>query len=144
MLEHVPLPVLTRCWLLVLTGLGAFCVPLVATQFAQMDRWSFHFLTSLGLALSTVVVNTLVFKFNTEDGKLSKSELTRPALICWELECLIMIGREPGEKNDSNEKSNVRQLMGIKAVHLLAAFICIYVGIEVTIGGTPPLSPLSY
>ncbi|TFL07868.1 MFS general substrate transporter [Pterulicium gracile] len=98
-------------------GLGAFCVPLVATQFAQMDRWSFHFLTSLGLALSTVVVNTLVFKFNTED------------------ECLIMIGREPGEKNDSNEKSNVRQLMGIKAVHLLAAFICIYVGIEVTIGG---------
>lgn len=50
-------------------------------------------------------------------------------------ECLVYIGQEVGEKNTSSDKSNVRQFMGIKAVHLLAAFALVYVGTEVTIGG---------
>ncbi|TFL07866.1 major facilitator superfamily domain-containing protein [Pterulicium gracile] len=98
-------------------GLGAFSAPLVATQFSQMERWSFHFLASLGITLSVAVVDTLVFKFKSQD------------------ECLVYIGQEVGEKNTSSDKSNVRQFMGIKAVHLLAAFALVYVGTEVTIGG---------
>ncbi|TFL07867.1 MFS general substrate transporter [Pterulicium gracile] len=98
-------------------GTGAFCSPLVATQFAQLDRWSFHFLTSLGLTLSVIVIDTLVFKFMSQD------------------DCLVHIGRDPGEKSTNENSSNVNQFMGIKAVHVLAAFLLIYVGTEVTIGG---------
>lgn len=50
------------------TGLGAFASPLVATQFAEMERWSFHFLVSLGLAVSNTVLLISVFKFKTQDG----------------------------------------------------------------------------
>ncbi|KAK0192520.1 MFS general substrate transporter [Armillaria mellea] len=34
-------------------GAGALCAPLVATQFAYLPHWSFHYLVSLGLALRT-------------------------------------------------------------------------------------------
>lgn len=98
-------------------GMGAFCAPLVATQFSQMERWSFHFMTSLGITLSVAVADALVFKFRNQD------------------ECLVHIGQEAGEKSSNNDKSNVRQFMGIKAVHFLAVFALIYVGTEVTIGG---------
>lgn len=50
-------------------GLGAFASPLVATQFSAMDhKWSFHFLTSLGLALMTFAALVAVFRFQTQDG----------------------------------------------------------------------------
>jgi MFS family permease len=98
-------------------GLGAFCAPLVSTQFSQLEKWSFHFLVSLGIALSNIIVLAIVFRFKDQD------------------ESLQQIGIEPGEKN-TNEQSNMRQLVSLKAVHLLAAFIFIYVGVEVTIGGT--------
>lgn len=52
-----------------LTGLGAFASPLVATQFAQLPRWSFHFLVSLGISISNVIILVLVFKFKDQDGK---------------------------------------------------------------------------
>jgi fucose permease len=97
-------------------GLGAFCAPLVSTQFSQLEKWSFHFLVSLGIALSNIIVLAIVFRFKDQD------------------ESLQQIGIEPGEKN-TNEQSNMRQLVSLKAVHLLAAFIFIYVGVEVTIGG---------
>jgi hypothetical protein len=32
-------------------GIGALVCPLVATQFAQIPRWHFHYLCSLGLAV---------------------------------------------------------------------------------------------
>jgi len=31
-------------------GLGAFTSPLVATQFTQLQHWSFHYIVSLGIA----------------------------------------------------------------------------------------------
>ena len=43
-------------------GTGAFAAPLVATQFAAMPRWSFHFLISLGIAIINLASLTLVFK----------------------------------------------------------------------------------
>lgn len=51
-------------------GLGAFASPLVATQFAQMKHWSFHYLCSLGIAVSNVVCIALVFRLKDQDGML--------------------------------------------------------------------------
>jgi len=51
-----------------LSGLGAFASPLVATQFAQLPRWSFHFLASLGIAVSNTFLLTAVFKLKHQDG----------------------------------------------------------------------------
>lgn len=50
-------------------GLGAFCAPLVSTQFAQLPRWSFHYLVSLGLSLINTVLLVSVFRLRRQDGK---------------------------------------------------------------------------
>lgn len=50
-------------------GLGAFVSPLVATQFAQRHRWTFHFLTSLAVALITACTLAYVTRFKSQDGK---------------------------------------------------------------------------
>ncbi|TFK21819.1 MFS general substrate transporter [Coprinopsis marcescibilis] len=99
-------------------GLGAFAAPLVSTQFAQMPRWSFHYLVSLGLAISNTVLVCCVFRFRPQD------------------ECFKDAGEYivPRGTSDS-EHSNFRQVMTNKTVHFLAFFILIYVGVEVTIGG---------
>ncbi len=97
-------------------GLGALCSPLVATQFAYLPRWSFHYLTSLGVALTNTISLWAMFRLKTQD------------------DCLAEIGHPPGEKGD-NEHSTFRQILTLKTVHLLAFFILVYVGVEVTIGG---------
>lgn len=97
-------------------GFGALVAPLVSTQFSQMTRWSFHYLASMGLGLSSVVVQIAVFRFKTHD------------------ECMVRIGQPPQEKGVSTE-SNFKQIFRLKNMHILAAFILIYVGVEVTIGG---------
>jgi len=50
-------------------GAGALVSPLIATQFAQLHRWSFHYLTSLAVAMLNTVILICVFKFKTQDGK---------------------------------------------------------------------------
>ncbi|KAF8191791.1 MFS general substrate transporter [Pholiota molesta] len=98
-------------------GLGAFASPLAATQFAQMHRWSFHFLVSVSIAAVNTVLLTLVFKLKTQD------------------ECFELAGEPIPEKADEGEEGSFKQVMQTRAVHLLAFFILIYVGVEVTIGG---------
>jgi uncharacterized membrane protein (DUF485 family) len=49
-------------------GLGAFAAPLVATQFAQMERWSFHYFVALGLAVLNTLSMILVFRFKSREG----------------------------------------------------------------------------
>ncbi|KAL1760221.1 major facilitator superfamily domain-containing protein [Schizophyllum commune] len=48
-------------------GLGALLAPLVSTQFAQMHRWSFHYLTSMGVALANMAISAAVFRFENQD-----------------------------------------------------------------------------
>ena len=50
-------------------GAGALVSPLIATQFAQLHRWSFHYLTSLAVAMLNSVILVCVFKFKTQDGR---------------------------------------------------------------------------
>ncbi|KAM5543017.1 hypothetical protein V8D89_003401 [Ganoderma adspersum] len=102
-------------------GLGALASPLVATQFAQVRFWSFHYLVSLGLALVNVVQLAAVFKFRTHEA------------------CLREIGLAPhaDERDGANEGSGnkYRQMVRLRAFHLMALFILVYVGTEVTLGG---------
>ncbi|KAH7920780.1 MFS general substrate transporter [Leucogyrophana mollusca] len=97
-------------------GAGAFASPLVATQFSQLPRWSFHFLVSLGIALSNTILLYSAFRLQHQD------------------DCLVDIGLEPGEKSTS-QKATYKQILKLKTVHLLGLFILTYVGVEVTIGG---------
>ncbi|RXW14533.1 hypothetical protein EST38_g11321 [Candolleomyces aberdarensis] len=98
-------------------GLGAFSSPLVATQFAQMERWSFHYLVSLGLAVLNTLTMILVFRFKSQEV------------------CLREGGEPVGTVTDDNGQGKFRQIMTNKSVQLLAFFILFYVGVEVTIGG---------
>lgn len=56
-------------------------------------------------------------------------------IIVLNVECLSQIGQAPGEKGTS-EHSKLRQILSLKSVHFLAFFVLVYVGVEVTIGGT--------
>jgi len=99
-------------------GVGALSSPLVATQFAQMPRWSFHYLTSLGVALANTIFLVAVIRFRTQE------------------ECLMDIGQAPADHSGSNtEDSKYKQIFRLRQLHLLAFFILVYVGVEVTIGG---------
>jgi len=98
-------------------GCGAFAAPLVATQFSLMTRWSFHYLTSLGLALVNLLALIVVFRFNTVEQALAKT------------------GVVAAEPNAMDESGKMKQIMKVKTVHILALFIFVYVGVEVTIGG---------
>ncbi|KAF8637248.1 hypothetical protein AX17_002959 [Amanita inopinata Kibby_2008] len=97
-------------------GVGALCSPLVATQFSQLRHWSFHYLVSLGIALINLVVVLSVYKLKPED------------------ECLADIGQAAIDKGTS-EDSTFSQILHNKAVHYLAFFLLVLVGLEVTIGG---------
>ncbi|KAF8155520.1 hypothetical protein B0H34DRAFT_808609 [Crassisporium funariophilum] len=99
-------------------GVGALISPLVSTKFSQQPRWSFHFLVSLVLAILNSVVLLLVFKFRHQD------------------ECLELAGEVLQEKEAGAGNGTFRRVMSDRSVHFLAIFIFIYIGVEVTIGGT--------
>ncbi|QRV90753.1 major facilitator superfamily transporter [Ceratobasidium sp. AG-Ba] len=95
-------------------GAGAFIAPLVATQFAQLPRWSFHYLTSLGLALLNAGILFAVFKLKSQNG----------------------VGPAPLDLvADTNEQNKYKQIISSRGVQLLAFFVWVYVGAEVTTGG---------
>ncbi|CAA7269998.1 unnamed protein product [Cyclocybe aegerita] len=97
-------------------GLGLFISPLVSTQFAQIPRWSFHFLVSLGLALMSTTALLCIFKLRSLDV------------------CLVAAGETPPEKS-SSERSLFGQVMRSKEAHLLAVFVIAHLGVVVTISG---------
>jgi len=53
------------------------------------------------------------------------------------LDCLREVGQPPAEHGAplTSEHSKLRQILRQKNVHLIAFFILVYVGVEVTIGG---------
>lgn len=114
--------------------------PLAATQFAQLPRWSFHFLCSCGIAVLNTLFLLVIFRGKTQDGEpfhipgaFGRHSLR--AITFWkQIECLIAIGQPAGETGTSTD-SKYRQILSQKVVHLLALFSLIYVGVEVTVGG---------
>ncbi|KAM5540128.1 hypothetical protein V8D89_006268 [Ganoderma adspersum] len=102
-------------------GAGALAAPLVATEFAQLRQWSFHFLASLGLALANTVALIVVFRFKTQEAALTEIGQT-PA-------------REEAAEEGSSSGSKYSQMFKLTSLHLMAVFTLIYVGVEVTVGG---------
>lgn len=99
-------------------GAGALCAPLSATQFFKMQHWSYQYLVSLGIALLNTVLLVVVFRFKRQE------------------QCLEEIGQAQIHTSVANhEDSKYSQIFRLREVHLLAFFILIYVGVEVTLGG---------
>ncbi|KAG7444073.1 MFS general substrate transporter [Guyanagaster necrorhizus] len=101
-------------------GAGALTAPLVATQFSQMAHWSYFYLVSLGIAVTNLIVLWSVFRLKPLEA------------------CFAQIGQLPEEHHRDTGRSGhnkMRQFLGMKTVHMLAAFALVYVGTEVTIGG---------
>ncbi|KAJ3516396.1 hypothetical protein NLJ89_g1144 [Agrocybe chaxingu] len=97
-------------------GFGLFVSPLVSTQFAQIPRWSFHFLVSLGLSLMNTIALLCIFKLRSLDV------------------CLVAAGEMPPEKS-SSERSLFGQVMRSREAHILAVFVIAHLGVVVTISG---------
>ncbi|KAL0565867.1 hypothetical protein V5O48_016155 [Marasmius crinis-equi] len=98
-------------------GCGAFCAPLVSTQFARLPQyWSFHFLVSLGIGGIAVVALLLVFRLRSMEDSLAAMG-------------------QPRDENDTVNEGSLKHILKQTRVHLLALYILVFIGVEVTIGG---------
>ncbi|KAF4594264.1 hypothetical protein EYR40_009067 [Pleurotus pulmonarius] len=93
-----------------------FPVFVIAYVINGLERWSFHYLVSLGIALSNLMALALIFRFKGQE------------------ECLMAMGQSVGEK-DHQEHNTFQQILSQKTVHVLAFFAFFYMGIQVTVGG---------
>ncbi|KAI0358139.1 MFS general substrate transporter [Trametes cingulata] len=102
-------------------GVGACAAPLVATQFAQLNHWSFHYLVSMGIAFANCLFLLAMFQLKDRDT------------------CLTEIGQAPAStregETDGQSGNKFKQMFRLRTLHILAFFILIYVGVEVTLGG---------
>ncbi|KAG8968041.1 hypothetical protein FRC05_001674 [Tulasnella sp. 425] len=96
-------------------GLGAFAAPLVSTQFSQKKHWSFHYLISMGIALTGLVAIVGVFRLKRQDDLLPPDPSSEPSKVALQ--------------------TTYKKIFTQKFVLTLAVFILIYVGIEVSVGG---------
>ncbi len=117
-----------------LVGLGAFAAPLVATQFAQQEHWSYHYLISASIGVVNVAFLAYVFRFKNQDGAYTQRCFASDVAEYWVLDVMEEAGQAPGEA-DMAGQSKYKQIMGLKSVHFLACWALIYVGVEVTLGG---------
>ncbi|KAF4593364.1 hypothetical protein EYR38_009078 [Pleurotus pulmonarius] len=102
----------------------------------QLESWSFHYLVSLGIALSNLVTLAVIFRLKGQEGRTSLADYGGSTWdsLCLIAECLMALGHPAGEK-DHKEHINFRQILSQKTVYVLAFFAFLYVGIEVTVGG---------
>ena len=115
-------------------GVGALLSPLSATAFSTMKHWSFHYLVSLGGTVLSIILLTLVFRFQNLDGLSCLFLLSTVIERKHPLAALRTAGQTVREQNSSSENL-YRQMFKLKATHLLAFFALAYVGAEVTLGG---------
>ncbi|KAG8752025.1 hypothetical protein FRC14_007433 [Serendipita sp. 396] len=128
-------------------GLGAFSSPLVSTQFAQLERWSFHFLSTLGIAVINTVLLVLTVRNRSLEAVL-RSIGSPPALDAHAHSSIELANRATEVDTEGTataeqtppptgvaQKSSMSQILGNMTVQLMALFILVYVGVEVTIGG---------
>jgi len=92
-----------------------------------MRHWSYHYFSSLGLAVASGVLAAVIFRFKTQEGGFLCLIGTMHASLSCVVECLLEIGQHPQEE-EASERSAYRQILGLRAVHLMAFFIMVYVG----------------
>jgi len=121
-------------------GFGATVSPLVSTEFVKSlsSTVYYYFAVSLGLALFTCVALFTVFRLKTEDQVVGRRE---PEVVS---QTDAVVGESEGEKRDrevqerrdaGSSGNKMKRIMKTPAVHFMAFYIMIYVGVEVTIGG---------
>lgn len=125
-----------------LLGVGAFASPFISTQFATMEKWSYFFFISLGLAVMNLICLTTTFGFERSEGKHPKSPYLSLYVLYGSNDwlCAVVltkIGRPPQVEGTAapSHDNHYRRILGLRVVHVLAFFILAYVGVEVTIGG---------
>ena len=69
----------------------------------------------------------VIFRFKTQEGKFFRSAWGVNAWLTCVVECLLEIGQHP-EEAEASERSVYSQIFRLRAVHLMAFFILIYVG----------------
>jgi fucose permease len=124
-------------------GFGATVSPLVSTEFVKQLRSTvyYYFAVSLGLALFTAFTLFAVFRLRTEDQIVGRRV---PESTSSADSVNIPTGESIGEKRDrevqerrdaGSSGNKMKRIMKTPAVHFMAFYIMIYVGVEVTIGG---------
>ena len=69
----------------------------------------------------------VIFRFKTQEGRFCRSLWVATARLTCAIECLLEIGQQQ-EEAETSEHSMYRQIFRLRAVHLMAFFILIYVG----------------
>jgi len=127
-------------------GFGATVSPLVSTEFVKQLRSTvyYYFAVSLGLALFTSFTLFAVFRLRTEDQIVGRRTPEITSTSGEEVETPVVAGESSGEKRDreiqerrdaGSSGNKMKRIMKTPAVHFMAFYIMIYVGVEVTIGG---------
>lgn len=112
-------------------GAGALVAPLISTQFAKRPRWSLHYSVLLGVALLDLVACTFVFKGKGHEEVLAEMGVSQHE----EVELRRTSSRDEEEVRSTRDSQSFSVILRMPHVHILAAFVFIYVGVEVTIGG---------
>ena len=92
-----------------------------------MSHWSYHYFTSLGLAVTSAVLAAVIFRLRTQEGEFSRLVGSAHISLSCVVECLLEIGQHPKEE-EASEHNAYRQIFGIPAVHLMAIFMFVYGG----------------
>lgn len=112
--------------------------PLSATFFGQQRHWADHYFISTSFAVLNLISIVLVFRLETQESKILSLDKVEPLTI-FTIDAFIKSGQAvaPAEPTRDNLYS---QIFRIRALHLLAFFSIVYVGVEVTLGGESFLS----
>lgn len=87
------------------TGAGAFLAPIVATQFAQLPRWSFHYLVSLGIAIANIIFLALVFGFKSQDGTCTTLVFVYALFRNHRIERRMPVTNWPSTRRERNQRA---------------------------------------
>ena len=136
-------------------GVGALISPLISTQFAHVytnnpgsGKWALHYAVLLAFALSDMINFLVLFRgkgYETILRDMGVPNVERERAV--ELtETRVAEGSRSGDEGGADETASrvngeddsFSTVLRQAHVHILAAFVFIYVGLEVTIGGEWP------
>lgn len=135
--------------------MGALASPLVATQFSELKRWNFHYLTSLGLGAINLLLVVYYYRFKpieklfsdvgyieatveepiavpTETASQSGTERERRHIDLEQIDVDTTVVAAPKPSGSANKMGRI---VRDPVVLLVCLWAFIYVGTEVTIGG---------
>ncbi len=136
---------------MLVAGFGAFCAPLVATKFAELPHWNYHYFTSMAVALLNVCGLLLVFRLKTQDVLLCRHLADAEVRDQSDTSRIVTLQSQTtgggDEKNwqdipksieppavSASSGTKLRTILLSPIVQLLAFYCLLYVSAEITIG----------